>query len=107
MAKKEKDMVKDILLLDTYDLAIDNGDFVVGASDQQHMVLIVETFEGNWKQFPLQGVGIDQYQAAPNAGNKIRRDIKVKAEADGFINVNVELQQDNEIYKYNVTADRP
>ena len=99
--------VEDIMLLDTYDLAIsDTGDFIVNHSDQQHMVLIVETEEGDWKQYPLMGVGIQKYQAAPNAGNAIRREIKVKAEADGFINVDVELDRQNEDYRYNVTAER-
>ena len=99
---------QDILLTSTGDLDFFNGDFKFGSSDVQHMSLIVELFEGSIKQFPLQGVGISQYEAASGVAGKIKREITVKAEADGFKNVLVTLALNGDgAYDYNVTADRP
>lgn len=100
-------MFKDILLDDTGDLRIENGDFVVGESDAQHLMLIVNLMAGSIKQFPLQGVGIMQYSGSSGQAQTVRREIKVKAEADGYSNVTVDLLQDeNGVFQYNVDAVR-
>lgn len=101
-------MVKDIILDDSADLNTSNGDFVVGASDQQHVTLIVNTFEGHWKQFPLQGVGIIQYTGSSGQGQTLRRSITVKCEADGYQNISVNLVQGSDgVFDYYVDAIRP
>ena len=100
---------QDILLNATGDLSFKDGDFEYGLSDQQHMLLIVELFEGSIKQFPLQGVGISQYEAASGQSAIIKRDITVKATADGFQNVLVQLfgNESEGNFTYNITAERP
>ena len=49
--------------LKNYDLLIQNGDFVIAESSQQEVDLIINTFLGNWFQFPSCGVGIINYLA--------------------------------------------
>lgn len=100
-------MVKDILLDETGDLAIVNGDFVVGESDAQHMELIIQLAEGSIKKHPLQCVGIGQYNGSSGQGQTIRNKITVKAKEDGFQNIEVQLQQTPDgVFQYDVTANR-
>lgn len=100
-------MVQDILLDDEGDLDIENGDFKVGESDQQHLMLIVNLVEGSLKQFPLQGVGINNYTASSGQGATLRRSIKVKAEADGYQNVDVILSETPDgTFEYTIDAER-
>ncbi len=53
----------DILLTeDTEDLqATSDGDFEVGDASNQLLYYLIKSGIGNWKEFPLVGVGIDQY----------------------------------------------
>lgn len=97
---------QDILLDQNYDLDISNGDFNVGLSDEQHLVLLVELFEGDLKQYPLQCVGIDQYSGSSGQGAFIQNKIKVKAQSDRYQNVQIILkQQQDGTFVYNLTAD--
>ncbi len=73
--------MKDVLLQD--DLAISDGDFVVGNSDAQNVLLILSTAPGSWKQFPLTGVGEAKFINAPLDG-ALRREIQLQLQADGY-----------------------
>lgn len=99
---------QDILLDDAFDLAISSsGDFEVEASDMQHIILIIETSVGSWKQYPLIGVGIDSYLASSGKQNQLRTDIKTNLESDGYANIDVILAStDNDSFVYNVNAKR-
>ena len=50
--------MNDFLLND--DLQIDNGDFEVGKSDEQHTMHIIVAQKGEYKETPELGVGIDK-----------------------------------------------
>lgn len=76
--------VKDIMLDDDYDLLIAGGDFVVNESDQQSIILIMNTYVGAWKQFPTCGLGISQYRASSGQAQILKRNIAVQLAADGF-----------------------
>ena len=99
-------MVKDILINDSGDLVFTDGDFTVGNSDLQHVVLITNIATGNLKQYPLQGVGIGQYLGSSGQIQIIKRSITTKLEADGFNNVAVTVSQKGEDISYSVNADR-
>ncbi len=91
-------MVKDIILDENNDLIINQfGDFDVKESDQQHVVLIINTFQGNWKQYPLLGVGIINYLRSSGQQQVLRRNITVQMIADGY-QVNEIILKDNAIY---------
>jgi len=76
--------VKDIALTEGLDLFVKDGDFVISESDQQHVLLILKTFVGAWKQYPLLGVGIDNYIASAGQSQVLKRSMTVHMESDGY-----------------------
>ena len=57
---------KDIFLTND-DITINNGDFVIRASDQQHIENILKASPGNYYQYPLIGLGsLDLISASIN-----------------------------------------
>lgn len=78
---------KDILLDDNGVLRIEHGDFVVGASDGQHMKLILLSEQGAWRRTPLVGVGIRRAINVKMNGLKaltLKKRIYSQMEADGY-----------------------
>lgn len=98
----------DILLDDDGDIAVSaDGDFKVGESDDQHIELLINTYPGNWKEFPTAGVGIRDYILSAGKTNILKRSINVQLAADGYRNINVALKSNpNGHYDYDVTAQR-
>lgn len=81
------DYVKDILLDDEFDLKIENGDFVVGESDEQHLQLITLLEQGQLRYSPLTGVGIFRKLQSPLSNrqqDRLRRDMYEQVEFDGY-----------------------
>lgn len=77
-------MRKDILI-DNGEPVIENGDFKVGASDDQHVELILAATPGQFKSSPLVGLGLANYLKQPStAGARLKRDLSVALEADGY-----------------------
>ncbi len=74
---------EDFLLDENGDLLIQDGDFVVGPSDGQHVEDIIQSFIGEWKQFPLVGVGLMQYLKSQN-GQAAINVIKQQLQSDGY-----------------------
>jgi len=75
---------QDFLLDSNGDLLIENGDFVVGASDPQNIQDTINAYAGYWKQFPTLGVGIEQYLNSPGLAGELKRLITVQLQSDGF-----------------------
>lgn len=90
-------MVKDIILDDGYDLTIKDGDFLIRESDEQHIILLINTFVGDWKLFPFCGVGIIRYLSSSGQQQTLRRAIEVQLQSDGYSKPEVVLK-DNAIY---------
>lgn len=86
-------MAKDILLDDTGDLKIENGDFVIGESDLQNVELIVESFKGEFKEFPNIGFGLLKYLKSDISETEFKRDLKVELEKDNYRNPIVDLSE--------------
>lgn len=90
-------MYKDILLIDpTGDLKITNGDFNIGASDQQHTYDIINDMPGEWKQYPNVGVGIDKYVKGVDMF-RLHQNITLQLEADKFTVNDLNITWSNEI----------
>lgn len=51
--------MKDILLDSGGDLLIENGDFVIGESDTEHIKAILSANKGEFKEFPALGAAIE------------------------------------------------
>jgi len=87
-------MAKDFILKDG-DLQIENGDFVVGHSDQQHVEDLLIAHKGEYTQNPVLGIGISAYLRAPidsRVREKLEREIKLQIEADGGKKVKVAVK---------------
>ncbi len=69
--------MNDILLdMNTFDIAIENGDLVVGRSDEQHQELLLVATKGDFKQHPDVGVDIASFLNDDNVQemlNEVRR----------------------------------
>lgn len=77
------------------DLGIVDGDWVVGASDPQHVQHIITVPQGGYKQFPLTGVGEARIVNAPITG-ALRRDIQMQLEGDGLRLINLQVDLGNQ-----------
>ena len=101
------DYVKDILLDDDFDLLIQNGDAVIGASDEQHIALILKTYPGAWKFNTYVGVGIDQYLASSGNEDLIKRNISVQLKADNYqVNKITLTKTSDNNFSYFIDAER-
>lgn len=100
-------MVKDIIIDDTGELVFSNGDFVIRDSDPQHVLLLVNSMPGSWKQFPTAGVGIINYSGSSGRTAELRRLISVQLEGDGYRDVEVGVTQNGQEVEYSVIANRP
>lgn len=84
----------DLLVDSNNDLIVENGDFVVGEADQQHMESIIISSKGDWKQHPLVGVGINQYTNAPLTRiikTELEKEMRLQLEVDGFKNIGITI----------------
>ena len=74
--------MKDIVLDDSLDLEIVDGDFVVADSGQQHINLLLLTHKGEWKQTPYCGIGIAEFLNEDNV-LEMRKTIRIQLRSDG------------------------
>ena len=93
--------MQDFLLDEDGDLLIQNGDFVVGNSDNQNVEDIISSFAGEWKELPFVGVGLIQYLKSQD-GQKATNIIKTQLQADGFDvkSVQVKTQGDSMVVDF-------
>ena len=84
----------DILLDNTGETLVRNGDFVQGPSDAQHVQDLITFTVGSLKQFPLTGVGIIKYVKSKGQQQKLEGSIKLNLEGDGYSVPTVSAQQD-------------
>ena len=75
--------MQDILLDNDGDLKIENGDFVIGFSDDQHKDILLITDKGSFKENPLIGVGLQSFLEAESNSDLIR-EIRTQFMADGM-----------------------
>jgi hypothetical protein len=60
------------------------GDYDINFSDNQHIEDIIQSFNGDWKQFPMVGVGVSSYLASTGQQQQLTREILIQLKADGF-----------------------
>lgn len=90
------------------DLLIQNGDFVIGESDEQHILDIMQSMPGWFKQFPLVGFNPYQYLNARVSVTDLNKNAKIQLQADGYTNITTDLTQDaNNNLTGNVHGTRP
>ena len=62
-----------------------NGDLVIGLSDDQHIHDIIHDEPGEWHQFPTVGVGLENYQFGPVNTNILQQNIRMQLIKDGYV----------------------
>ena len=77
-------IAQDILLDDDADLLIQDGDFVIGASDWQHINDILLAAPGHFKEFPLFGCNLWAYLNGNIPKQQIINNITVQLKSDGY-----------------------
>ncbi len=73
----------DLLLDDTLDLQIVNGDFVIGESTAQNQKLLILCDKGAFKENPMRGVGARRYLEAEKP-DALAREIRQEFSLDGM-----------------------
>lgn len=69
--------MKDILLTEDNDLKIINGDFDIGESEMQEVGLILQSTQGEWKEFPLLGPNLFRFIKAKTNKAEIEREVSL------------------------------
>ena len=75
--------MKDIHLNDTFELMVENGDFVVAHNLKQAQSLLLQTNKGEWKQHPTMGVGVPHYLETFDM-YELSREIREQFSQDGM-----------------------
>jgi hypothetical protein len=84
----------DILLDEDFDLKIENGDFVIAPSDQQHIQAIVIAHKGEFKEWPLVGFGAAEYlKKSAVSKPEFLRNLKVQLNYDNYANAEININQ--------------
>lgn len=84
----------DLLLDENGDIQFDdNGELVIGDSEQQDVKLFLATRPGDWKEHPTVGVDAKRFIKSRGAKTAIANAIRSQLTADGFkvIKVTVEF----------------
>lgn len=84
---------QDILLDHNNDLLIQNGDFVIGSSDVQHVDFILNSQPGEWKEFPQVGFGVKSYLKGVENTLKFKRNLRIQLSFDGYVNPKIDLSK--------------
>jgi hypothetical protein len=87
------------------DLNILNGDFVIDASDEQHIEDIIQSAPNWWKEYPQVGVNIQLYLSGSNT-DQLNRNLKLQLQADGYNVTYANITQDNENFTLDTDAER-
>ncbi len=100
---------QDILIIAGGMPLIENGDFVVAASDTQHIDLIINSNKGDFRFQPLVGCNMSEFINAvgSNVGLELRQRIAAQLNNDGYkINSLFVDEQQHAQLSININADR-
>ncbi|WP_380284528.1 hypothetical protein [Hymenobacter rubripertinctus] len=89
--------MNDILLDENDDLLFENGDLVMGPSEEQEIGLILRTNQGDWRTSPLTGFGVDR--RTRNEVNRVdfEGELASQLRLDGFEDAQVRLSEQGEL----------
>jgi hypothetical protein len=99
--------VVDIMVDGTGELLFGYGDFNFDASDIQHVRHIVLASPGDFKQYPVLGVGVVKWLNGPidiSGQNKLKSVIGLQLKADGYIKAVVSVG--SSLGGVNINAER-
>ena len=76
-------MANDILLDENGDLAIANGDFLIGGSLDQEVAAILQMNKGDLKEFPILGPNLIRLVNSNTSAIELKQIIKSELKRDG------------------------
>ena len=76
-------MANDILLDENGDLAIANGDFVIGESEDQEVAALLQLNKGDLKEFPILGSDLIKLINSNTSEIELKQIIKTELKRDG------------------------
>lgn len=87
----------DILQDSNGDLPIEQNNFTIGFSDQQHLKDAFDSSPGWWKQYPQNGIGIVAFFKARVQPLKVIAKVKQQLTNDGYTLVNPVVTSDGDV----------
>jgi len=85
-------MTRDIIIEEgTNNLKIENGDFVLGETEQQNINFILVASKGNFYQTPQIGVNLISFLNSSSGNQRIFNKIETNLNFDNYKNVEVEF----------------
>lgn len=94
--------MNDLLLDKNGDLAIVDGDFIIGEADQQNVEALLLSNKGEFKEFPLVGFGAINYLKSNISEIEFKRDLKLQLEYLEYSNPKIDLSEGFENLKIEV-----
>lgn len=82
------------IIFENGEIAVKNGDFFVAESDQQHIEHIMIADKGQFRQWPLIGVGIRRQINGSINKIDLKQDIRVQLRSDNFTVKRVDIEND-------------
>jgi len=76
------------------DLLINDGKFLTGESTLQYQELLIKVMPGELKQFPLTGVGIQEFILDEAGADDIKKTIRREFELDGMQIISIKTSGD-------------
>lgn len=86
-------MAKDILIIASGELKVENGDLVIGDSDVQNLQDLTLLNKGGLKYDPLLGMDLIKLNKKRGASINNLSEINRQLRADGWVNQNVRTEQ--------------
>jgi hypothetical protein len=71
---------------------IQAGDFHVSGSDEQHVLDILESAPGHYRESPLTGLDLARFILAP-AADRLQREASLQLEMHGYLLTRLDLEQ--------------
>jgi hypothetical protein len=93
-------------LIITDDIQIEDGDFKIDISDNQNVYAILQAHRGQFYEFPLIGLGIDDFQNSPQTNRFLRKRIKEELAKDNYVARNIEIVGEVDEFTVNILPEK-
>jgi len=83
----------DILLNEDGSPQIEDGDVVIGESDEQNIKFILGLSKGTVAAYPLFGVDSTKFINGVNKQTALKREMQIALEADGYYDIDIDFSE--------------
>ncbi len=89
-------MPNDLILNENLEPLVENGDFVIDESTYQHQKILLLADKGQFKAYPMVGVGAQRYLEGSNI-NDFAREIRQEFQRDGMVVRSLQIGENLEV----------